>query len=71
MRKARKLGVALHWHGMRHSHASQLIHACLPLTVVAARLGHSSPLTTLKVYAHMFTKDNSAAAAAINKALGQ
>jgi integrase len=70
LRKARKLGVAVHWHGLRHTHASQLIHANLPITLVAARLGHSSPMTTLKTYAHLFSKDDEAAAQAIDAGLG-
>jgi integrase len=33
------------------------------------RLGHASPAITLKVYAHLFRKDDSKAAEAINAAL--
>jgi integrase len=34
------------------------------------RLGHASPDVTLRIYAHLFRKDDSKAAAAINAALG-
>jgi integrase len=42
----------------------------VPITTIAKRLGHSSPLVTLKVYAHLFRENDSEAAAAINAALG-
>jgi integrase len=41
------------------------------VTTIARRLGHSSPAITLQVYAHLFRKDDSKAAAAINAALTQ
>jgi integrase len=37
--------------------------------VDSKRLGHASPAITLKVYAHLFRKDDGKAAAAINAAL--
>ena len=58
------------WHSLRHAHASMLIGAKVSITVVAARLGHADPSVTLKVYSHLFEKDDSAAAAAIDQALG-
>jgi integrase len=61
------LGVS--FHALRHTHASQLIAAGVPITEIAHRLGHASPATTLSIYAHLFEKDNSKAAAAINAAL--
>jgi integrase len=59
------------WHSLRHSHASMLIAAGLPITTVAARLGHATPAVTLTVYSRLFAADDAAAAAAIDKALGQ
>ena len=38
---------------------------------ISKRLGHSSPDVTLRIYAHLFHKDDRKAAAAINAALGQ
>jgi integrase len=70
-RAAARLGVPeTTWHGLRHAHASMLIGANVPITTVAARLGHADPGITLKVYSHLFAKDDSAAAAAIDRALG-
>jgi integrase len=48
-----------------------LIAAGVPITTVAARLGHADPGVTLRVYARLFAKDDGAAAAAIDRALGQ
>jgi integrase len=64
-----ELGIAVPFHGLRHTHASQLIDAEVDAVTVARRLGHSSPNVTLGVYAHLFKKDDSKAAAAINTAL--
>jgi len=65
-----EIGLNISFHGLRHTHASQLIAAKIPITEIAHRLGHASPATTLSIYAHMFEKDDSKAAAAINAALG-
>jgi integrase len=57
------------YHTLRHTHASQLIDANIDVVMISRRLGHASPAITLAVYAHMFQKDDSKAAAAINAAL--
>ncbi len=57
------------FHGLRHTHASQLIAAGVDIVTVSKRLGHAKPSVTLAIYAHMFTTDDSKAAAAINAAL--
>jgi integrase len=58
------------FHGLRHTHASQLIDAGVDVVTVSKRLGHAKPTVTLAIYAHMFKTDDSKAAAAINAALG-
>jgi integrase len=65
------LGLDVSFHGLRHTHASMLIAQRVPITEIAHRLGHSSPAVTLSIYAHMFEKDDSNSAAAINAALRQ
>jgi integrase len=40
-------------HDLRHSHATILLTAGVPVHVVSARLGHASPMVTLGVYAHV------------------
>ena len=57
------------FHGLRHTHASQLIASGVDIVTVSKRLGHAKPSVTLAIYAHMFTTDDSKAAAAINAAL--
>jgi integrase len=47
-----------------------LIHSGVPITTVAARLGHADPSVTLKVYSRLFARDDTAAAAAIDRVLG-
>jgi integrase len=54
------------FHGLRHTHASQLIDAGVDIVTISKRLGHSKPDITLRVYAHLFRNDDSKAAAAIN-----
>ena len=63
---ATKLGLGVSFHGLRHTHASQLIDAGVDVVTIARRLGHSSPAITLNVYAHLFRKDDGKAAAAID-----
>lgn len=41
-------------HDFRHSHASYLINKKTIIGVVASRLGHSNPSTTLNIYSHMY-----------------
>jgi integrase len=57
------------FHALRHSHASQLIDAGVDIVTISKRLGHAKPDITLRVYSHLFRKDDSKAAAAINAAL--
>jgi integrase len=39
------------------------------IVTISERLGHSKPDITLRIYAHLFRKDDGKAAAAINAAL--
>jgi len=57
------------FHGLRHTHASQLISEGVDIVTFSKRLGHAKPTITLATYAHLFQKDDSKAAAAINAAL--
>jgi integrase len=49
-------GIGLH--DLRHAAASLLISEGLSPVEVAEHLGHSSPVTTMKVYAHQFDRGN-------------
>jgi integrase len=59
------------FHGLRHTHASQLIDAAVDIVTISKRLGHARPSVTLAIYAHMFQKDDAKAPAAINAALNR
>jgi integrase len=59
----------LSFHALRHTHASQLIDAGIDIVTISRRLGHAKPDITLRVYAHLFRKDDSKAADAIDAAL--
>jgi integrase len=54
---------------LRHTHASQLIDEGVDIVTISKRLGHAKPDITLRVYAHLFRRDDGKAAAAINAAL--
>jgi integrase len=54
---------ALHFHGLRYTHATLLLKAGVPVHVVAQRLGHSSPALTLSIYSHVLPRQQAAAAA--------
>lgn len=57
-------------HAVRHSHASWLIAAGVPLPVIQARLGHSSISITVDVYGHLTPDLQAAAVRAAEAALG-
>jgi integrase len=61
----------LAFHNLRHTHASQLIDAGVDIVTISKRLGHAKPDITLRIYAHLFQKDDGKAAAAINAALNR
>jgi integrase len=54
---------------LRHTHASALIAAGLDVVAISRRLGHANPTVTLNIYGHLFKKDDSGAATAIEAAL--
>jgi integrase len=60
------------FHALRHTHASALIADGLDPVLIAARLGHSSPMVTMTIYAHQFRqrKKDTTAADSIEKLLG-
>jgi integrase len=51
-------------HDLRHTHASTLLKAGVPVKVVSERLGHSSPAFTMTVYQHVLPGMQADAAAA-------
>ncbi len=49
------------FHGLRHTHASQLIDAGVDIVTISKRLGPAGPDVTLRVYAHLFRRDDDTA----------
>ncbi|MFM9105777.1 MAG: tyrosine-type recombinase/integrase, partial [Chloroflexota bacterium] len=58
------------FHDLRHAAATLMIRDGLPITEVAAILGHSQTSTTLNVYAHVLPGANQRAADAMERLLG-
>ena len=56
---------------LRHTHASQLIDEGVDIVTISKRLAHAKPDITLRIYAHLFRKDDGKTAAAINAALSR
>ena len=53
---------AIRLHDLRHSHATLLLLARVPVHVVSQRLGHASPTITMTVYAHVLPGNQQEAA---------
>jgi integrase len=49
-------------HSLRHTHASQLIASGMDVLTISRRLGHGSPVITLKTYGHLFGNTDARAA---------
>lgn len=47
-------------HGLRHTYASMLINAGIPIAEVSTQLGHASIDITLRTYTHLFTDASTA-----------
>jgi integrase len=43
----------LHFHDLRHSHATWLLALRVPMIAVSNRLGHANPVITMMIYAHV------------------
>jgi len=68
--RAAKLGFpGFRFHDLRHTHASLLLQAGVPIHAVSARLGHASPTITLGVYAHVLADAEAMAAQAASALL--
>ena len=48
-------------HGLRHTHATILLSAGVPVHIVSSRLGHANPTITMNVYAHCLPRAQQAA----------
>jgi len=57
----------VHFHSLRHSCASMLLHNGIPIHSVSKMLGHSSPSITLNVYSHILPSMESEASKLIDE----
>lgn len=57
----------IRFHDLRHTHASLLVAAGVPIKVVTERLGHAHPGFTMKTYQHVMPGMSAAAAAAADQ----
>lgn len=48
-----ELGIHFNFHALRHTHATMLIEAGVPIKAVSDRLGHGTVRTTLETYVHV------------------
>jgi integrase len=69
-RLLRLRGFSLRFHDLRHTHASQLLKAGVPVKVGSERLGHATASITLDVYSHVLPGMQAEAVAKIDAALG-
>jgi integrase len=69
IQERKRPGVTVKFHAFRHTHASALIGAGLDIVKISRRLGHKSPIITLKTYAHLWGDDDAGAASAMDKVL--
>jgi integrase len=67
---ADKLGIPVRFHDTRHTAASLMLAAGVPLKVVSETLGHASIVVTADVYAHVTPDLKREAADAMDRALG-
>jgi hypothetical protein len=70
-RLARKRGIRIRFHDLRHTHATHLLKAGVPVRVVSERLGHAAASITLDVYAHVLPGQQQEAAAKVDAMLGR
>ncbi len=63
--------IALRVHDLRHSHVSMLINMGVPITEISKRLGHKNPSVTLKIYSHMYKRDERKIAERIDELLAE
>ena len=54
------LGESRKFHDLRHSHASNMIHAGLNIKLLQERMGHATASITLDVYGHIFKNEGEA-----------
>jgi integrase len=57
------------FHGLRHTHITELLRRGVPVHIVSARAGHANPTVTLNTYAHVLPGDQEGLASGIDATL--
>jgi integrase len=65
-RVARRLDLPIHFHSLRHTHATQLLLAGVHPKVAQERLGHATVTMTLDIYSHVTERLRDDAAARVD-----
>ena len=60
----------IRFHDLRHTHATLMLRAGVPVDAVSKRLGHASPVVTMQIYAHVLEDADAAAVAKLEEGLG-
>lgn len=69
---AQKIGLkGISLHSLRHTHASTLLAAGVPIANVSKRLGHRDPYTTAKIYQHALPDTDQDVAATWDKLMAE
>jgi integrase len=68
-RVAKRLAIPIHFHSLRHTHATQLLLEGVHPKVAQERLGHATVAMTLDIYSHVTERLRDDAAAKIDAAL--
>jgi integrase len=66
---AKRLGLGVTFHALRHTCASLLIASGLDILTISRRLGHANASITLNVYGHLMPNMDDRAAVILNAAL--
>jgi integrase len=57
------------FHSVRHSYATASLESGMPVMILSARLGHSTPALTLNVYSHALPATDKVEASRVAAAL--
>lgn len=65
-----RLDTGLRFHDLRHTHATLMLRAGVPVDAVSKRLGHATPVVTMTVYSHVLEDADAAAVERLEEGLG-
>ena len=69
-RNAAVKAAGIRFHDLRHTHATILLRAGVPVDAVSKRLGHASPVVTMQIYSNVLEDADEAAVVRLEEGLG-